>query len=105
MQKEGTSQADHVESVIKKEREYEKVKQRLYDEFKVLDVNQDGTITLQEIVDFLKEKVTLFLNTCRVEGTWTPPLQKIFSKRLMQMVQGQCQLKNSLSPTLNSREK
>lgn len=39
--------------MIAKEREYEKVQQKLYDEFKKLDINNDGSITLDEIVEFL----------------------------------------------------
>ncbi len=57
MLKEAASGAHHQEAVIAKEREYEKVQQRLYDEFKVLDINQDGMITLEEIIEFLQQKV------------------------------------------------
>jgi Ca2+-binding EF-hand superfamily protein len=41
---------------IQKDREYERVKQRLEEEFAVLDLNQDGKITLEEVETFLKEK-------------------------------------------------
>ena len=42
--------------MIAREREYERVQQKLYDEFKQLDINQDGSITLDEIVHFLQSK-------------------------------------------------
>lgn len=40
-----------------KQREYEKMQQKLYEEFKVIDLNQDGSITLDEIISFLEHKV------------------------------------------------
>ena len=42
--------------MIAREREYERVQQKLYEEFKQLDINQDGSITLDEIVQFLHSK-------------------------------------------------
>lgn len=42
-----------------KQREYEKMQQKLYEEFKVIDLNQDGSITLDEIISFLEHKVYL----------------------------------------------
>lgn len=36
--------------MIAKEREYEKVQQKLYEEFRQLDINRDGNITLDEVV-------------------------------------------------------
>lgn len=45
--------------MIAKEREYEKVQQKLYEEFKQLDINNDGQITIEEIVEFLKSKVSI----------------------------------------------
>lgn len=45
--------------MIAKEREYEKVQQKLYEEFKQLDIDQDGSITIDEIVQFLQKKVSL----------------------------------------------
>ena len=42
--------------MIAKEREYEKIQQKLYDEFKLLDKNQNGMISIDEIVDFLSSK-------------------------------------------------
>eukprot|EP00347_Sterkiella_histriomuscorum_P014348 403361215 len=56
MLQETTSQAQHAEFMIAKEREYEKVQQKLYDEFKKLDINNDGSITIEEVVEFLKQK-------------------------------------------------
>ena len=35
---------------ISKDREYEKIQQRLYEEFSQLDINRDGMITLDEII-------------------------------------------------------
>ena len=49
--------------MIAKEREYEKVQQKLYEEFKQLDINHDGSITLEEIVEFLARKVISFYIT------------------------------------------
>ncbi|CDW87383.1 c2 domain containing protein [Stylonychia lemnae] len=67
MLKETTSQAHHAEFMIAKEREYEKVKQELYTEFKKLDYNNDDTITLNEIVKYLQEKVGDFQIQINVE--------------------------------------
>ena len=39
MFQETTSQAHHAEFMIAKEREYERVQQKLYEEFKQLDIN------------------------------------------------------------------
>jgi Ca2+-binding EF-hand superfamily protein len=58
MLQESRSQAQHAEFHIAKEREYEKVQQKLYEEFKQLDINHDGTITLDEIIEFLNKKVS-----------------------------------------------
>lgn len=43
--------------MIAREREFEKVQQKLYEEFSKLDLNQDGMITLEEIVEFLTKQV------------------------------------------------
>jgi Ca2+-binding EF-hand superfamily protein len=53
MLQETTSNAVHSEFNIAKERDYEKVQQKLYEEFKQLDINNDGNITLDEIIEFL----------------------------------------------------
>ena len=39
MLQETTSQAQHAEFMIQREREYERVQQKLYEEFKQLDIN------------------------------------------------------------------
>lgn len=54
------SNAVHSEFNIAKERDYERVQQKLYEEFKQLDVNNDGSITLDEIIEFLQKKVRVF---------------------------------------------
>jgi len=72
MLQETTSQAQHAEFMIQKEREYERVQQKLYEEFKQLDVNQDGSITLDEVIEFLRRKVSFteaVLTTSREEKT------------------------------------
>lgn len=61
MARETMSQAHHAEYNIAKEREYEKVRQRLYEEFSKLDLNHDGMITLEEIIQFLHLKVSIHL--------------------------------------------
>ena len=62
MIRETQSQAQHAEFHLARERELEKQHQRLYDEFKLLDVNQDGCITLDEVLHFLQTKVTIINN-------------------------------------------
>ena len=42
---------------IEKERELEKKKQKMMEEFKVIDRNSDDEITLYEWLEFLKKKV------------------------------------------------
>lgn len=44
--------------MIAREREFEKVQQKLYEEFSKLDINQDGMITLEEVVEFLTKQVS-----------------------------------------------
>ena len=39
---------------IAKERDWEKIQARLYEEFKILDINNDGAITLDELIQFLR---------------------------------------------------
>ena len=56
------SNAHHAEFNIAKEREYEKMQQRLYEEFSVLDKNGDGMVSLDEVLDFLRSKVILISN-------------------------------------------
>jgi hypothetical protein len=41
---------------ILKDREYERIKERLQDEFQEIDKNHDGKITVDEIIAFLKHK-------------------------------------------------
>jgi len=38
---------------IIKDREYERIKQRLQEEFTVIDKNHDGKIQIEEIIEFL----------------------------------------------------
>ena len=54
---EQIGQAHHAEYMIKKEREYEKFQERLLQEFKQMDINDDGRITLDEIVQYLESKI------------------------------------------------
>jgi Ca2+-binding EF-hand superfamily protein len=46
---------------IEKEREFEKKKQKMIEEFKVIDRNSDENITLDEWLEFLKTKVLVTL--------------------------------------------
>ena len=54
---ETQSQAHHAEHMIAREREFERVQQKLYEEFSKLDINQDGMITLDEVIEFLQKQV------------------------------------------------
>lgn len=45
--------------MIAKQRDYEKIQQELYEEFKQLDIDQDGSISLDEILIFLQKKVSI----------------------------------------------
>jgi Ca2+-binding EF-hand superfamily protein len=58
MMQESHSQAQHSKNRIAKEQNYEKVQQKLYDEFKLLDLDDDGNISFDEIVAFIKSKVS-----------------------------------------------
>jgi Ca2+-binding EF-hand superfamily protein len=40
---------------LTKEREYDRIYEQLRDEFARIDINQDGTITLDEVVGFLNK--------------------------------------------------
>jgi|LauGreDrversion4_2_1035121.scaffolds.fasta_scaffold209114_1 hypothetical protein len=53
LQRETMSQAHHAEFNIQKQREYERVHKMLFDEFSQLDLNQDGSVTIDEIIHFL----------------------------------------------------
>ena len=41
---------------LSKEREYEQIKNQLRDEFAKIDLNRDGSITMDEIIRFLNEQ-------------------------------------------------
>jgi Ca2+-binding EF-hand superfamily protein len=47
--------AETMQKNLSKEREYEKIKTQLRSEFTRIDINRDGTITMDEIVRFLNE--------------------------------------------------
>ena len=85
MIRETQSQAQHAEFHLAREREFEKQQQRLYEEFKILDVNQDGCITLDEVLYFLQSKVRFFVikfEYCRcLNKNWTHESCKNFSKK------------------------
>jgi len=57
MIRETQSQAQHAELHLAREREFEKQQQRLFEEFKILDQNSDGCITIDEVIYFLQSKV------------------------------------------------
>jgi len=57
MQRETMSQAQHAEHNIQKQREYERLQKTLFEEFSKIDVNQDGAVSLDEIIAFLQSKV------------------------------------------------
>lgn len=44
------------EFAIKKEREFEKVKNHLIGEFQQLDINHDDKITIEEVAEFLRKR-------------------------------------------------
>jgi hypothetical protein len=70
MLQETNSNAVHSEFNLAKERDYEKVQQKLYEEFKQLDINNDGSITFEEIVEFLQKKVRLIQINHRLLLVW-----------------------------------
>ena len=49
----------HAEYNIQKEREYDKFHEKLQQEFRILDRNHDGTLTVDELIEYLNEKVIL----------------------------------------------
>lgn len=53
MAREGHGTSAHTDFMIAKDREYEKMKKHIENEFKVLDKNRDGMITMQELFEFL----------------------------------------------------
>ena len=57
MQRETMSQAQHAEHNIQKQREYERLQKTLFEEFSKIDLNQDGAVSLEEILTFLQSKV------------------------------------------------
>lgn len=64
MRKEAEGSLENMEKNIAKQREDEKVQQRLYEEFRQLDVNGDGMITIEEIYAFLESKLKV------INGGW-----------------------------------
>ena len=47
--------AETMSKNLSKEREYERIKNQLKSEFSKIDLNNDGTITMDEIIRFLNE--------------------------------------------------
>ena len=47
--------AETMQKNLAKDREYERIFNQLKDEFSRIDLNRDGTITIEEIVRFLNE--------------------------------------------------
>ena len=67
MRLEGGKGEEHAVYNIAKEREYDKEQKRLYEEFKKLDRNGDGYISLEEIIMFLRERVSCSVTMGREE--------------------------------------
>ena len=61
MYEEQIGQVHHAEYNIQKEREYDKFHEKLQQEFRILDRNHDGTLTVDELIEYLNEKVILYM--------------------------------------------
>ena len=48
---------------LSKEREYERIKNQLREEFSTIDINHDGNITFEEIVKFLNNQTSGMVDT------------------------------------------
>ena len=59
--------AETMQRNLNKEREYDKIKKQLRDEFQRIDVNRDGTITIGEIIKFLNENTKGQVDTQHAE--------------------------------------
>ncbi len=46
---------------IEQEREYERMREVLFKEFSQLDINQDGYISMEELLEFIRTKVSRYL--------------------------------------------
>ena len=59
--------AETMQKNLSKEREYERIKNQLKQEFSKIDLNNDGTITIDEIVRFLNEQTSGTVDTSLAE--------------------------------------
>lgn len=55
--------AETMQKNLSKDREYERIYQQLHNEFSRIDLNRDGTITMDEIVRFLNEQTNGTVDT------------------------------------------
>ena len=58
MSREIGAGADTMATNLTKQREYDKILEKLKKEFAEIDVNRDGTITYEEVMNFLLNKVS-----------------------------------------------
>jgi Ca2+-binding EF-hand superfamily protein len=59
--------AETMSKNLSKEREYERIKNQLKEEFSRIDLNNDGTITFDEIIRFLNEQTSGTVDTSIAE--------------------------------------
>ena len=59
--------AETMSKNLSKEREYERIKNQLREEFSRIDLNQDGSITFDEIIRFLNEQTSGTVDTSIAE--------------------------------------
>lgn len=59
--------AETMSKNLSKEREYEKIKEQLHQEFSRIDLNRDGSITMDEIIRFLNEQTNGTVDTSIAE--------------------------------------
>jgi hypothetical protein len=59
--------AETMQKNLSKDREYEKIHAKLREEFSRIDINNDGTISIDEIIRFLNEKTNGVVDTSIAE--------------------------------------
>lgn len=60
--------AETMQKNLVKDREYERIMEQLTAEFSKIDLNRDGTITLDEIIKFLNDQTSGTVDTSMAEA-------------------------------------